>query len=264
MNFDQFTLAKLRALLRPIDAADEARGALAAPMDAARSAAERLQRELADVDRRIAATAVAPIAPIPADPDRIEALIAGADVPKIDPKEVEAHAAAAAKAATKARALNAERQQIAADLAAVRQRIVQLETQVGGFWQQRATAERSLIVALGDAYGKAYRAAIIEFIATNIPPLLTVAEKVREQTGALPDWYYHVQNGLAVNWPDESYVPVANAPVFGSRMLHVWPRHDGTLLSGEPSRPPGMLEQLIDGIRSSGDPAEADQAQAAE
>ena len=259
MNLEPFTLAELRALLRPVDAADEARGALAAPMEAARSATARLQAQLADVDQRIMATAIPPIAPIPADPDRIEALIAGADVPKIDPKEVEAHAAAAAKA----RALNAERQQVAADLAAVQQRIAQLNTQAAGFWQQRAAAEHAFVVALGDAYGKAYRRTIIEFIETNVPPLLAVAEKVREKTGALPVWYYHVHNGLAVNWPDESYVPPSGIPVTSSRLLHVWPRHDGTLLSGEPSRPPGMLELLIDAIRASGGPAEADEAQAA-
>ncbi len=253
MNFDPLTLAKLRALLRPIDAAEEARGALAAPMEAAQSAAARLQRHLADVDQRIAAAAVTPIAPIPADRDRIEALIADADVPKIDPKEVEAHAAAAAKAAPKARALNADRQQIAVDLAAVQGRISQIETEAVGFWQQRATAEHAFIVALGDAYEKAYRRAIIEFIDTNIPPLLTVAEKVREETGTLPVWFYHIQNGLAVNWPDESYVPPVGIPAIASRLLHVWPRHDGTLLSGEPSRPPGMLELLIDAIRASGD-----------
>lgn len=262
MNLQPPTLASLRALLLPIDAADEGVRALAAPLAAARSAAARLRTELAAIDQQIAATAVAPIAPIPADPHRLEALIAGADVPKIDKKDVEAHATKASQLAAKARLLAADRQQIAADLAAVEGRIRQLESEAADLMRGRILAEREFIVVLGDALSDAYRQDIIEFIDTHIPAMLSVAQKVSDVTGKFPAWHSHIINGLSVHWPDVSYVPAI--PSGFGRLCHVWPLHGDTLFSGKPSLPPGMVEELIAEVRASGETAGADQAAAAE
>jgi outer membrane murein-binding lipoprotein Lpp len=251
MDLDPKTLASLRALLSPIDSIDRDVKALAVPIDAARSAAARLQTELAAIDQKIAATAISPLAPIPADPNRLEALIAGADVPKIDPKEVEAHAAKATAIASKARVLGAERQQLAADLAAVQGRMHDLEHRVAHLGLERVPLELAFMVALGEALSDAYRRAIIKFVETHIPPLLSVATEVTKATGREPHYVSNVMFGLAVNWPDEAYT----LPTIGGamRMSQVWPRNDRTLISGEPASSPQIVEQVISAVRASGE-----------
>jgi len=256
MNLEPLALAELHALLRPIDAADAAVEGLAAPTEAARSAAARLQAQLVDVDQQIAATVIPPIAPIPAGPDRIEALIAGIDVQKIDPEDVVLHSAAAAEAAVKVRPLNVERQQIAADLSAVQQRITQLEIQASGFHQQRWAAWHVFIVALGDALHEAYRRDVTEFVRTHVPPMLSVGHAIGRLTGGkVPAWHINLSNCLVVTFPDQEYVPAV--PFGAGRLLYVWPRPDGTLISGEPSSSPGIVDDLTEAIRASGDQAEA-------
>jgi hypothetical protein len=261
MNLAPSTLAELRALLSPIDAADEGVRALGPPLEAARSAAARLRTELAAIDQQIAATAVAPIAPIPADGHRVETLIAGADVPKVDKKEVEAHAAKAAQLAPKVRLLAADRQQVGADLAAVEGRIRQLEREVADFGHARIPAERAFVVALGEALSDAYRRDIVEFIDTHIPAMLSVAQKVSGVTGKFPAWHSHIINGLSVHWPDVSYVSAI--PFSIGRLCHVWPLYGDTLFSGKPSLPPGMVEELIAEVRVSGEAAGAEVAEGA-
>lgn len=261
MKFTPSTLASLRALLSPIDAADKGVEALAAPIAAARSAAARLRDQLAAIDQKIEATAIPPIAPISADPNRLEALIAGADVPKIGQRDIEAHAAKTTELASKARLLAVERQQIAVDLAAVQGRINQLESEVGHLGLQRIPAERAFIVALGEALSDAYRRDIVEFIDTHIPELLSVARKVAEMTGKLPYYHNNIWAGLSVTWPDESYV----SPIIGGmgKLHHVWPRGGGTLFSGEPQSSPEIVAQLTAAVRASADSAKREKAEAA-
>jgi hypothetical protein len=237
MNLQPSVAAALRAQLVALDSLDDQIQALTAPIEAVQAAAARLRDRIADLDRQIAAPATQPI---PVDTQRLEALIAGADVPPIDKTAIEPKAA-------RNRALMADRHQITVDLSAVEGRLGQLNTQAADLRQQRAAAERTFIVAFYDALSEAYRQDIVEFIATHVPPLLSVGFKVRELTGKLPDWHANIMTGLSVTWPDPTYERAT--PQSFPRPLNVWPRMDDTLVSGEPSSSPEIVERLVAAIR---------------
>lgn len=248
MNLPPDEIGRLQARLILMDEMDERIASLAAPIEGVRAAASRLRNEIADLDQQITAS---PLRPMLADAQRVDALISGEQVRHVDKKDVEACAA-------RSRHLAAERQQLAVDLAAVEARQGELNRPVVELRQQRTIAEREFIRALGDTVAAAYRRDAVEFVKGHVQPLLSVAFKTRELTGALPGWYDHVMHGLKVAWPDEDR-PVPHGSV--ARHMHeVWPRVDGTLISGEPSWLPDIVEQLITSIRAHGAAPEAAEA----
>jgi hypothetical protein len=226
MNLRPAEISALRDQLLAIDDLTLQLGAAEPPIQTAQAAAARLRQQLADLDRQTGTLQPTPIA---ADAQRLEALLAGDDVPHVDKKDIEA-------SAVKTRLLAAQRQQITADIGAIERHLGSLHAGANALQGQIARIERDFAVALGTALFDAYSRDITDFVTVRMPELRSV--------------------------PDEEYNAKIIGTPYGGRSHTLWPR-PSAMLSGEPSSSPKIVDQLIAAVRASPDLARADVAQAA-
>ena len=222
MNLDPTVIRALRAYLAEIKELEARESALSTPIEAARGASARLRRTIADLDRQIAEAAPRPIAP---DADRVEALIAGAEVPQIDRKDIDARA-------TKSRLLSTQRQQITVDLSAVDQRVTHLSAEAAGLRGQRAQVELRFANELGEALFDAYKRDAIAFVARHTRPLLSVADRIEELTGTRPAYTSILEKWPNIEWPD-SFAMDESIPrcYWSATNVVIWPLHHGKVVS---------------------------------
>jgi hypothetical protein len=249
MNFEPETMTNLRRLLLPVDEAKAIIADLASQIETARAAASRLDIRISDVDSQIAAL---PTSRIQADAHRVASLIAGADVPLPDKKDVEA-------AAQRQRHLAAQQQQLVDDAAAVRAHIGDLERRHYRATKQHDQAELALLQALGEASYEVFRTAAVNLVSSQIPPLYSIADRLAIKAGARPLWWFDIVNSFAVGWTvPADPLPGHPGPIIG-RLVQAWPRvhpaFEDKLISGEPSHPPEIVDGLIAFIRAYEAPA---------
>lgn len=239
MNIRPDLMPDLQALLQELEARREAKSALVPKIASAEAAVARLQAQIADLDSQAAEAANVRI---PADQSRVAQLVAGADVAQLDKKEIEARAA-------KARVIEVQRRQVDSDLAAVREHL-------GTVLQQASRADQALVQsnvrflhALGDAVVDAYKRAARDFVAAFVPPLLSVADRLRGMTGTVPTCE-SVLHGLQIQWGDGE--PIHDFPGARPRLAitQLWPRGDGTLASGNPVVSDALIDGIIEVVRT--------------
>ncbi len=259
MNLRSDVILDLRLLLAPVDEAQKCLIDLRSAIEQAEAATSRLGNQIAELDSQAADVAAARIRP---DAERVALLIAGADVPQADKKDIEARA-------QKARIIASQRQQLTDDLAAVRLHIGELTNRSIRAKKVYDAAEMALLNALAEAEVEAYKRAAIEFVRQQVPPLHSLAVLIAERTGVLPNWFHNTIGGnLAVRWHVPGALPrnvVNQEPA--PELVSVWPRlagpHAGNLLSGEPSYSPDVVEGLIAFIRAYEAPAPVQSDEAA-
>jgi hypothetical protein len=199
----------------------------------AADAASRLGDQMAKLNAQVAALSDHSIRP---DAKRVAALIGGSDVPQPDRKDIEARSA-------QLRIVEAQRHQVAQDLAAVRDHLAHLGRQSEAARGDRDQAELALLTRLGEAYFEAYKRDAIAFVRSSVPPLHALANAIGAKNGEVPVWWGFIASILRIHWSERG----ANERL--PDLVNVWPRHDETLVSGEAMSSFGGVAPLIAALR---------------
>lgn len=231
MDLQPDAIAKLQSYVLSVDNLRKAHAEAASQVSVAKDTARRLEERVRELNETIAGIAARGIKP---DKKRLMALFIGAEVAQPDAAEIEARA-------VETRSAEAQRQQTSVDLAAVHDHLAELRDQETEAKRSLAAAELLLLTKMGDAYTEAFKRDAIEFVRSSVPPLHALANAIAVKTGTTPEWWGLISSILRIHW----HKPGTHAP----ELVNVWPRVDGTLVSGETISSFGGVDGMISGLR---------------